>query len=158
MFCGIVVAIFELARYLNIIPESERATFNCLTVLTDSKSGTRRHRHHHFVSFLAMCDNFSLFSMDYAIPSSFLPVLSLSEFKPERHFRLISAMCNDKLSPCRLFVIEWWRYLQHGYRPGTGSHDHRPILPPSGKSCPVRGEFRLVWNTRRLDTVFYCYR
>ena len=69
-----------------------------------------------------------------------------------------STLCNDKLSPGRHFVIEWWRYLRHGYVPGTGSHDHRPILPPRGKSCPVRGGFRLVWSSCRLDLVFYCYR
>ena len=45
-----------------------------------------------------------------------------------------------------------------GMCPGTGPHDHRPILPPSSKNCPVRGGFRLSWSTRRLDPVFYCYR
>ena len=45
-------------------------------------------------------------------------------------------VCNDKLSPCRHFIIEWWRYLRYRYMPGTGSHDHRPILPHSGKVVP----------------------
>ena len=67
----------------------------------------------------------------------------------------IRMLCNDKLSPCRYFVIDLWRYLQHGYVPGTGSHDHRPILPPSGKSCPNRGGFRLVWSTRRLESLSF---
>ena len=70
----------------------------------------------------------------------------------------MSSPCNDKLSPGSHFVIEWWRYLQHGYVPGTGPHNHTPILPSSGKNCPVRGSFRLLWSTRRLDSVFYCYR
>ena len=65
---------------------------------------------------------------------------------------------NDKLSTGRHFLMEWWRYLQHGYVPGTGFHDHRSLLPPSGKSCPVRGGFRLIWSTRGLDPVFHCYR
>ena len=34
-------------------------------------------------------------------------------------FQVFVSICNDKLSPGRHFVIEWWRYLQHGYVPGT---------------------------------------